>query len=209
MESSAPRPRRFPEFLEPAFSTVTLEQPDTTIAVIDPGAGILWVNPAWDRFARENGASERLDGYGSYLDGISPPLREVYRRVFDRALRTGEVFEHDYECSSPDTLRRFHLRVLPIETRGLILEHSLIAESPHPGTAEAPIEARFLDENGRILQCSNCRRVRIPVSYAWAWVPAWVAQAPPMMTHGICPSCIGFYWGQWRVRRGRGLRERP
>lgn len=209
MESPVARPRRFPDFLEPAFSADALEQPETTIAVIDRDASILWVNPAWDRFARENGASGGLDGYESYLDGISSPLRWFYRRVFERALITGEVFEHDYECSSPDKRRRFRLRVLPIETRGLVLEHSLIAEGPHTATAEAAIESRFLDANGRILQCSNCRRVRLPVTCAWTWVPAWVAQAPPVTTHGICPSCVGFYWGQWRVRRGPGLRERP
>jgi PAS domain-containing protein len=200
-EEPVVRPRPFPSFLEPAFSTDALEQPDTTIAVIDRDARILWVNPAWDRFARDNGASENLDALESYLDGISPPLRDFYRDVFDRALLTGNIFEHDYECSSPDKLRRFRLRVLPVEARGLVLEHSLLVEGPHTATAEPAIEARFLNPDGTILQCSNCRRVRAPDTSAWAWVPTWVAHAPPMTSHGICPSCVGFYWGMWCARR--------
>jgi hypothetical protein len=85
-------PRQFPDFLVPAFSTDALDQLETTIAVIAPDAKILWVNPAWDRFARENGASDDLDPWESYLDGISPPLRDFYREVFDRALVTGEIY---------------------------------------------------------------------------------------------------------------------
>ena len=192
----------FPEFLEAAFDLPALERVESTIAVIDPAARLLWVNPAWHRFARENGGEESVfAGSESYLDGIAPPLKDFYRSVFANALATGEVFEQDYECSSPEKRRLFRLRVLPIEGKGLLLEHALNAEGAHEGASENDVEARYVSAAGIILQCSNCRRVRRHDSHAWEWAPGFVARPRANTSHGLCPSCVGFYWGLKLAKR--------
>jgi hypothetical protein len=188
--------RAFPELLRDAFDAEALERVGTNIAVIDAEGGILWVNLAWRRFARENGAPSELDEVRSYYDGIAPPLREFYRSAFSNALVTGEVFDHEYECSSPDRHRIYHLRALPIDARGLLLEHSLVTETEHEASTQEAIEARYLNEDGTLLQCSHCRRVRVTAGHTWDWVRQWVAKPHPMTSHGICPSCVGFYWGR-------------
>jgi hypothetical protein len=192
----APAPLPFPAFLAPAFDARDLEEADATIAVIDPDGNILWVNRAWDTFAQGNGAVGDEVSHGSYLDQIAPPLRDFYRAVFANALATGEAYDLDYECSSPERHRRFHLRALPIDAHGMLLEHSRIAEGAHDRTAEDAVEERYQDAEGMILQCSNCRRVRGPTPQAWDWVPRWVARPHPRTSHVICPSCVGFYWGR-------------
>lgn len=191
-------PSQFPEFLTPAFDPHALAVLESTIVVIDPLASILWVNPAWDRFAADNGAHDYVGHRGSYLDGIAQPLRDFYRAVFSNALETGEVFEQEYECSSPDVRRIFHLRALPVEGRGMLIEHSLVVEGAHEGAPEEPAEARYLGRAGLIIQCSNCRRVRRGDTHAWDRVPRWVERPHPKTSHGICPSCVGWYWGLWR-----------
>ena len=165
---SAEPERPFPDFLRPAFSAQDLEDADSTIAVISASGELLWVNAAWARFAEQNGMTWRTDAYKSYFDGIAPPMRDFYRTAFARALATQTVFSMEYECSSPDALRRFHCRALPIRAHGLILEHSLITSHPHePDAAAASLAPEaYRRDDGFILQCSNCRRVHRPGSRA-------------------------------------------
>jgi PAS domain-containing protein len=191
---SAPR-RPFPELLRPAFDAAALEQVESNIAVLDADGHILWVNPAWVRFAQENGAEARTPEGGSYFDAISPPLRDFYREAFSKALATGGVFDQEYECSTPDKRRIFRLRALPVEARALLVEHSLVAEYDHGEPSHEAIAERYVREDGTLLQCSHCRRVRAASTHSWEWVRQWVAAPHPETSHGICPSCVGFYWG--------------
>jgi PAS domain-containing protein len=179
--------------MDSAFDAGALERLDSNVAVIDGAGAILWVNTAWTRFARENGGGE-IEAR-SYFDAISPPLREFYEDAFGKALATGRAFDQEYECSSADVRRVFHLRALPVEARALLVEHSLVIEGAHEAESAEAIEARYLGPDDVLLQCSHCRRVRAVGTEAWDWVREWVARPHPRTSHGICPSCVGFYWG--------------
>ena len=122
--------------------------------------------------------------------------------MFTNALATGEVFDQEYECSSPDQRRLFHVRALPIGDQGLLIEHSLVAEGKHDWSAREAVEAVYLGARGLLLQCSHCRRVRVPETHAWDWVREWAARPHPRTSHVICPSCVGFYWGRRGSRKG-------
>lgn len=192
----------FPEFLVPAFDEAALAALESSIVAIDPKGEILWVNSAFERFADENGG----DGSrrGSYYDGIDASLRDYFRNAFEEALQTGKVFEQDYECSSPEMHRCFRLRALPIRQDGLLLEHSLVSECAHapPPSSDERHAERYVGPAGTIAQCSNCRRVRDSRSNAWHWAPSLVRRVDPRVSHVLCPSCVGFYWGA-RKRRAR------
>ncbi|HET9622940.1 MAG TPA: PAS domain-containing protein [Kofleriaceae bacterium] len=189
-----------PDFLVDLYRPEALDNVGSTLAAVDARGTILWVNQAWHQFARDNGG--QVDGCRSYLDGMAEPLRSVYREILETVLATGEVFEQDYECSSATTIRRFRLRVLPFPPAGLLLEHTPVASHPAP-IGEPAIEALYLDENGYILQCSNCRRIRRPAlpTESWVWIRDWVAHLHPRMTHGLCTACAGYYYR--RRRRAR------
>lgn len=185
----------FPDFLAPVYEPETLERCSSTLAAVDGSGVIVWVNEAWRQFARDNGGDADRR-YATYLDGVTGPLREAYRDVFATALDANTVFEQDYECSSPDTIRRFRMRVLPFSPHGLLLEHTPVAMHGAPAGQPA-IEALYRDPHGHILQCSNCRRVRrtdSPTTEVWAWVPTWVATPHPQTSHGLCSACAGYYW---------------
>jgi hypothetical protein len=188
----------YPEFLLPAFPRHVLEQPDVNVAVLDTRFRLLWVNPAWDEFALANNGRAGVREYPTYLEAIQGPLRAHFTAALEHALGSGEVFEQDYECSSPDVLRQFHMRVLPFASQGLVVEHTLVASSQHED-GEAAIERHFTNDDGLIVQCSNCRRVRrLGITETWAWVPAWVSRSHPRTSHGLCSPCTRFYWGKGR-----------
>lgn len=180
-----------------------LERETSSLIALDSNYAIQWVNPSWERFARENSgeAIPRRFGIGtSYLDGIEGPLRHYYRSAFENALLTGEAFELDYECSSADVFRRFHMLALPLGREGLLVAHSRIVEQPHDREAHEALEQAYRLPAGMIVQCANCRRVRRKDGSSWDWVPAWVTVVPPQTSHGVCASCRGFYWGTWNPR---------
>lgn len=185
------------------FDLERLAKDASTIVAIDERYATQWLNPGWEIFARENHgeAIPMRFGLGTcYLDGISGPLRGFYQAAFENALLTGEPFELDYECSSPQVFRRSHMLVLPVSGEGLLLVHSLVVERPHDRAEQPSLEEAYRLANGMILQCANCRRVRRKDGSSWDWVPAWIAATPPRTSHGICACCRGFYWGGWKQR---------
>jgi hypothetical protein len=176
-----------------------LDEDESTYVALDPGGAIVWTNAAWNRFAIANGGTEVLRRFRpgtSYFEGIAAPLRGFYQSLLLNALTTGEVVDHTYECSSADVFRRFHMRALPLDRKGLLLEHSLVVERPHDPADATARDVAYADGRGIVLQCSNCRRVRRRESAAWDWVPHWVRQAPAQTSHGLCNTCVSFYWGR-------------
>lgn len=191
----------FPEFVpldEKALSGLA-----HSVCIIDARGDILWTNPAWHAFASDNGAADASHAWTSYMAPIPEPLRAFYESAFREALASGTVFEHDYECSSPDRQRLYRLRALPIGGRGLVLEHSLVSSLTHPEEHASELHELYADANGIVTQCAHCRRVRHPRSGAFHWVPAWVRKPHARTSHGLCTSCSGFYYGPHRVRSRR------
>ncbi|HEY6562479.1 MAG TPA: hypothetical protein VI072_34660 [Polyangiaceae bacterium] len=189
-----------PRVLSTTFSIDTLKQDPSTIVAIDPRGTMLWMNDAWRRFAESNGGSSVLDRFDvgrSYFDGISGSLRDYYEERFRVALRHGEVFQLEYECSSPDVYRLMHLRALPVGQSALLLQHSMVAEGLHARASQPEIEATYRAANGLIVQCSNCRRFRRADGDTWDWVRGWVASLPKDTSHGLCSTCADFYYGQY------------
>ena len=187
------------------FELERLEVDPSAIVALDADANIVWVNEAWLRFARENGGErgvERIGPGANYLNGIDPVLRGFYATAFENVMLTGEPFELDYECSSAETFRLFHMRALPIGHEGLIIVHSRLVERPHHRRGEPDNAALYRQATGMIVQCANCRRVRRVDGSGWDWVPEYVRQTPDGATHGICSFCRAYYWGT-PTRRAR------
>lgn len=188
-----------PAFVSEAFDVEALRADAATHVVIDPRGTILWVNEAWHQFARANGGQDIPTRFGrgaSYLEPIADAIRGFFETAFSWALTTGKPFEHDYECSSPDLFRRFHMRALPVRGQGLVLEHSLVVEQAHDRVAVVPDDSVHVGTDGFVRQCAHCRRVARASGAVWDWIPSWVRKPPPKTSHGLCSSCLAFYWQQ-------------
>jgi hypothetical protein len=180
----------------PGFDRGRLERSPNTCYALDSRLAISYYNPAYLRFAKENGGAdfEARFGIGTFIGvAISGPLHDYYLRLFEGLIGAGDVTAHDYECSSPDRLRKFRMHVYPLrDNRGLLIEHSLLIEEPHERVAAPFREDDYLDVEGLIHMCGHCRRVQNIRTGAWDWVPS--ALAHRQTSHGLCDPCMDYYY---------------
>lgn len=181
------------------YAQSAVQADPSVIFCLDSDLRITYCNPAWDRFALENGGEALCSPAPigrSVLDFISGPDRDYFATHYRRVLRGTEPWEHDYECSSPDTFRKFRLRALPMRTRaGLMVINSLCVEHPLDLVGHPPLEAVYRMDNGMIVMCSGCRRTRrVEPASVWDWVPGLVERMPLDISHGICERCKELYY---------------
>jgi hypothetical protein len=185
------------------FNLETLEKDPNSIFGLSTGLTLNYLNPGWYNFARENDGepaiSERYILGTPIDDSMIGPARDYYLDVFQNILRTGKVWHHDYECSSPEKFRIYHQSVYPLyNRRGLVIVNSLVKEQPHDENTRIPrqpIKTLYTQESGFINQCSNCRRVqRASQQDVWDWVPAWVENMPKNTSHSFCQICYEYYY---------------
>jgi len=163
---------------------------------------ILYVNPAWFRFSRENGGEPCVSRHWSVgarlLDGIARPLVPYVRRLYSECIEACRPDGFDFECSGAHVYRRYRQSLYPVDPEILILVNSLIEERPFEAGERPPHEpdpGRYLQESGVIVQCCHCRRVeRVGAAEAWDWVPAWVERSPAETSHGLCPICLEYFY---------------
>lgn len=191
----------FARLLAP-FDDGTLDVSSSATCGVGADLRIGYVNPAWRAFAVANGARAPDETCGLHVDILSVVplvLRPFHEALFARARDTHEVTDHDYECSSANVHRTFRMRIHPCDSGAFVVVHSLLREVPHVARAFDALEATYRDGHGLIAQCSNCRHVRRArlqggTIAVWDWVPAYVADVPLRVSHGICEVCSAFYY---------------
>ncbi len=167
--------------------------------VLDSDLRFAFCNPAWDKFALENGAPQLAQGrsLGSdYFAVIPPVLRPFYSDILEQVRRTALVWQHVYECSSPEQFRKFRMRTHLINCGWVLVTNTLVIERPHanPWHAESDVYKR---DDGFITMCAHCRcsrRVNNPAQ--WDFVPAHVRDSPVRLrvSHGLCPVCRAYFY---------------
>lgn len=182
------------------FDLDTLEKEPGVVIGTWPDSRIAYVNPAYVRFAEQNGGGEAfVSSWGigrKLLDGYHGRLKEFYASAYDQVLNDGKMYEHNYRCPSPERQQRFRMRVYSLgKSEGLLTIHSLFLVSPHEASVDgAQGEQTYRTGDGIIVQCSSCRHVRrADKPEQWDYVFEYVAQPPPQMSHGLCPTCLPEY----------------
>ena len=168
-----------------------------------PDFRLAYMNPAWFHFARDNGGEPQISarwGLGrSLLDCAAGRVRKFLEAGLGACLESGEVWAHDYECSSASLFRRFHQVVYPLgAAQGLLIVNACRIERPHDPAARpahAAEAGEYTDDDGLISQCAHCRRVQHARDPGrWDWVPEWVRRCPYNTSHTFCPECLGHYY---------------
>jgi hypothetical protein len=191
--SASLRPRPHP-LTSPGWADVfaALEAEPWSAYVLAPDLSLVHVNTAWDRFARGNGAPTLANDWrslGPIQAAMEPRLQGFFAPRLRGTLSGTRAFSHTYECSSPDLYRRFQMwaQAGPAQ-EGIVVVHSLLAESPLTRAAHASVVAEFTDSRGMIVRCAACGRTRRPgQARVWEWAPALDAQ--PNVSTGICAIC--------------------
>lgn len=179
--------------------------------LLGEGGEILFVNAAWDRFARENGGApaclgEHLVGktYFNYVDGARP--RAFYEGVWMRVLGGREIAVES-ECNSASTLRRLRTTFGPVQLgphRAVTVLHRVLRQREVGPLAPAPADlARWAGPDGRLVACTSCRCLRRVDQQGWDFVPAVIEASAPA-THVFCPDCASRLDAPGAVRILRG-----
>lgn len=181
-----------------------LEAEEGSVFGISADLRLSYTSGGWTAFALENGGGQGLMGPAplgmSVLSVTPPPLLDFYAALFSGALRSSEPRTHVYECSSPDTHRRFRMTLYLLRGgRGLLITNSpvqsvAVADGPY---AAGRAEPRRYVANGIVTQCAHCRRFRRAEAGdigRWAWVGAWLEAPPAPVSHGLCIPCLEYHF---------------
>jgi hypothetical protein len=194
VSSNVPTPQ------EPAgvpFDTTVFDDDPSTIYALDASLRITYVNRAWARFGKENGAPPGHERWGvgsRLLDVIPAIVAPLYERLFFVAMTRRRVVEHDYLCSTPEALRVFRMRILPYRPGSVVVVHSPMRESSQT-LGGPPLSSLYRSAEGFITMCSHCRRVALAEDpSAWEWVPELVEHPSPRTTFGLCAICAAFFY---------------
>ena len=181
----------------------TIEKDGQSIFGLSRDLTFNYFNPAWYAFAAKNDGEPDISlnySLGTSLkSAIAGEIAEFYQNQYEKVLLTGNVWEHDYECSSHSTYRLFRQISYPLKNNeGIIVVNSLRKEQSMDQCGRevfSPDKRAYTQETGFITQCCNCRRVqRVGQPDIWDWVPAWVVRMPNNLSHSICPICMDYYW---------------
>lgn len=184
------------------FDLETLENSRDVIYAIDENLNFIYFNPAWEKFAVENGGPENilqlLPLGSSVTAGTTEILSEYYSDYYQSALQELHPVVNEYECSSSEFYRIFRQFCYPMmDNKGLIIINRLVTEEPMENRSRlvaAPNEERFRDKHGLIEQCSFCRCVKpVEKGKSWEWVKEWVIKIPEKTSHSLCPPCFDYY----------------
>jgi hypothetical protein len=111
---------------------------------------ITYCNPAWDRFAAENGGASLAAQsvlYRPVLQFFTTVMRDYYAGLFALARETGEMQCQEYECSSPEIFRSFQMQIYPLKN-GLAIVNSLHAKRAHAQEGSQPFDAVIFSQTG-------------------------------------------------------------
>lgn len=174
----------------------TLETDPSIIYVLKDDLRIIYCNPAWDRFALENGGDTliRANVLGTnVMDVLPQSIFQFYQGAFHQVISTGTSWAHDYECSSPRLYRIFRMQILRLSGSHLLVMNSPKIEELHLADDLASnADAAYIDEHGILTLCCNCRRARrvdAADQEVWNWVPRFIARPPEKVSHGLCKIC--------------------
>ncbi len=178
-----------------------------TVYGIDSEYRIVYLNPAWYQFSKDNGTNHSIDEkwlFGrNVFDCIPEVLEPFYKNLFESSLNKNDSrvtpLHFKYECSSPTVFREFTMHLYPVGSSGIIVVHSINIEEPHtlqPDLEMLTLEKeQYIDDSGFVYQCANCRRVKnLQEEKRWDWIPKLVEAPVAKTSHGICDPCAAHYY---------------
>lgn len=192
-----------PAQLPETVPTAVLERSPHPCFALTESLNICYCNPAWDRFAGENGGGTNVLAnnvmHKPFLQYVPCELRGNFETLFFKSRALGRPQAQDYECSSAQTFRLYRMQIYPLQPgSGFAVVNSLRVAHPHTRFAHEPDEAQYLHDDGLMRMCANCRRTRrVDDPAAWDWVPDFVEHPRKNVSHSVCPFCAEYYYGAY------------
>lgn len=185
-----------------------LDREANLVVLLDATGVIRHLNRAWDEsFARDQAPvacrKEAVIGR-AFLDFVVGDLKPLIARDLERAalLSNGRSVFLTGECNTPLLHRSLSTRIAPLwlagesERVGLMIQSEMVVrgalENRH--RAVARVVESWRDDNGCIVQCGSCRRVRDPSTRTWSMCLELMRNPAEFTSHGICELCLETYY---------------
>ncbi len=179
---------------------------DDVVYLLDRELRLQGWNGAWDEFALANDGAAVLESFPlgtSVLQGMTEDVAAFYLERYREVLHTQRFFEHDFECPSPTTRRRYRQTAYPVGGgAGVVVTNHLMVAEPITEVEETFRVHRHVNGDGLLIQCCHCRKVRdFSRDNKWDWVPLLLESPHPETSHGFCPPCFRYYYADFLARR--------
>ena len=167
----------------------------------DPEGRLIFVDDGWCRFAEANDATEFAVPESLYgrmlLSFISEPTtRHVYAVLMQRVVNHHTTAVVPFRCDAPRERRWLELTMTPHEGGVAFATHALRLE---PRPEPFPLHGTAREGDPMLRMCSWCKDVELahgewgPVEDAVTRFGLFRDVHVPMITHGICPSCVALF----------------
>jgi PAS domain-containing protein len=184
----------------PSWIQEVFETEQDVLFLLDAEMRIAECNLGWDKFAAANGGVgiARAEVRGrNIFEFIPEVLVRFYQDKYSEALRSGHWIGFDYECSTPDAFRLFHMGLRSIEDSGLLVVNSHLPDQRAPLAIpkEVLADAAYVSPGGMITMCAHCRRTRRrDDTNTWDWVPRFLRDTGIKVSHSLCPRCTKYLY---------------
>jgi hypothetical protein len=174
-----------------------LEESEAVCFALDLDLRLTYRNPAWDKFALQNGAPELASDAVCRTDlrqVIGRDLIPFYTAAFEKVARDSALWECAYECSSPQVFRKFRMQIHLLAPSGYLVRNNLMVEHAHLPSALSGFP-EYLSSDSLINLCMHCRcsrRVNLPSH--WDFVPAHLDRNLTNVSHSLCPVCLVYFY---------------
>ena len=190
-------PKRITNAAKSNLITV-LESSQDVSYILDAQFKIKYCNPAWDRFAHNNGGHRLTTAtvMGLPVWDFTPwELQPFFAMVFDYVLSRRDVWRHTYDCSSPRAHRLCEMSVHPLsKPEGYLITNSVLIQEPHGHTYD-PNPLRYYDSTSKVHICSHCRCTRaVADPMSWDFVPSHLGLPLDQVDSGLCPLCRAYLY---------------
>jgi hypothetical protein len=189
-----------PESARPTVADIIgpMEQSPLVSYLVDPNWCVAHCNPAWNRFAWDNGAPELAGERALGMDlrrVMGEDLRPFYRQAFEQAAKSGTVWKFLYECSSPKLFRKFQMEIHSLRPAGwYLITNTPVLERPHYAPVTTDLE-NYVNCDAQITLCSHCRSSRRALGREqWDFVPAHLERDLANARQSLCPTCRDYFY---------------
>lgn len=163
---------------------------------VDNDFKIIYVNDAWDLFAKENNGdeiiSDKVLGENLFDFIHSRDVKQMYFEIISY-VRKGKILKFPFRCDSPTQIRNLHMLVY-LDNNGNVTFSSELQSTKIRETPLYVIYTSNVEEEYMLVMCSWCKRVR--AENGWVEVEEvlnnekiFLKHQIPKITHSICEEC--------------------
>jgi len=169
---------------------------------------LVFFNAPWLDLAEDHEGAADAARTWTLGASVEPALRGPAGRRIKEAIagvfETGQWAQITCDRSQTDGYRRVRATLYPMgvgDSEVCLVTYATVVTVPHGERgheAQDFVAARYVDGDGLVKMCCECRLCRRADGTAWDWVPDLVSDPHAHASHGLCDNCCVHWLSAWR-----------